>query len=70
MSDLRKALPKTWSTPTMSPYASDTEKYGILDMDWIYEWWPVPVLLLGLYFIFHTIRSRSKGRDEPVDTDY
>ncbi len=31
MSDLRKALPKTYSTPTMSPYASDTEKYGILD---------------------------------------
>lgn len=31
MSDLRKALPKTWSTPTMSPYASDTEKYDILN---------------------------------------
>ncbi len=30
MSDLRKALPKTWSTPTMSPYAADTEKYEIL----------------------------------------
>ncbi|WP_050929376.1 phosphomannomutase/phosphoglucomutase [Aestuariivita boseongensis] len=30
MSDLRKALPKTWSTPTMSPYAADTEKYDIL----------------------------------------
>ena len=31
MSDLKDALPKTYSTPTMSPYASDTEKYGILD---------------------------------------
>ncbi len=31
MSDMRKALPKTWSTPTMSPYASDTEKYDILE---------------------------------------
>ncbi|MEC7962741.1 MAG: phosphomannomutase/phosphoglucomutase, partial [Pseudomonadota bacterium] len=31
MSDLRKALPKTWSTPTMSPYCADTEKYGVLD---------------------------------------
>ena len=30
MSDLRKALPKTYSTPTMSPYAADTEKYDIL----------------------------------------
>ncbi|KIC51231.1 phosphomannomutase/phosphoglucomutase [Tateyamaria sp. ANG-S1] len=31
MSDLRRALPRTWSTPTMSPYAADTEKYAILD---------------------------------------
>jgi phosphomannomutase/phosphoglucomutase len=30
MSDLRKALPQTWATPTMSPYAADTEKYDIL----------------------------------------
>ncbi|WP_370738521.1 phosphomannomutase/phosphoglucomutase [Pseudoruegeria aquimaris] len=31
MSDLRKALPKTYSTPTMSPYCADTEKYAVLD---------------------------------------
>ena len=31
MSDLRRALPRTWSTPTMSPYAADTEKYDILE---------------------------------------
>ncbi|MEM6758633.1 MAG: phosphomannomutase/phosphoglucomutase [Pseudomonadota bacterium] len=30
MSDLRRALPKTYATPTMSPYAADTEKYSIL----------------------------------------
>ncbi len=30
MSDLKDALPKTHSTPTMSPYAADTEKYDIL----------------------------------------
>ena len=30
MSDLRKALPKTYSTPTMSPYCGDTEKYDVL----------------------------------------
>jgi hypothetical protein len=45
------------------------EKFDILDMDWIYEWWPVPVLLLGIYFIIDAIRSRSKGRNEPVDSD-
>ncbi|MDX1781627.1 MAG: phosphomannomutase/phosphoglucomutase, partial [Thalassovita sp.] len=31
MSDLRKALPKTWSTPTMSPHCDDIEKYAVLD---------------------------------------
>ncbi|APX10485.1 phosphomannomutase/phosphoglucomutase [Tateyamaria omphalii] len=31
MSDLHNALPKTWSTPTLSPYAADTQKYAILD---------------------------------------
>jgi phosphomannomutase/phosphoglucomutase len=30
MSDLRRALPRTWSTPTMSPYCADTEKYEVL----------------------------------------
>jgi len=31
MSDLRKALPKTWSSPTMSPHCADEIKYGIVD---------------------------------------
>lgn len=31
MSDLRKALPQTWATPTMSPYCADEEKYDTLD---------------------------------------
>ncbi|MGH1458866.1 MAG: phosphomannomutase/phosphoglucomutase [Paracoccaceae bacterium] len=31
MSDLRKALPVTYSTPTMSPYCSDLEKYDVLE---------------------------------------
>ncbi|WP_397542756.1 phosphomannomutase/phosphoglucomutase [Roseovarius salis] len=31
MSDLRRALPTTWSTPTMSPHCPDTEKYEVLD---------------------------------------
>ncbi len=30
MSDLRKALPLTFSTPTMSPYCADVEKYDVL----------------------------------------
>lgn len=31
MSDLRKALPVTYATPTMSPFCPDTLKYGVLD---------------------------------------
>lgn len=30
MSDLRRALPQTWATPTMSPWCADTEKYAVL----------------------------------------
>jgi phosphomannomutase/phosphoglucomutase len=31
MADLRKALPQTWATPTMSPFCSDLEKYATFD---------------------------------------
>jgi phosphomannomutase/phosphoglucomutase len=31
MSDLRRALPKTWGSPTMSPYCADEVKYGIVE---------------------------------------
>jgi phosphomannomutase/phosphoglucomutase len=31
MADLKEALPKTWSSPTMSPHCADEEKYAIAD---------------------------------------
>jgi phosphomannomutase/phosphoglucomutase len=31
MSDLRKALPHTWGSPTMSPHCPDETKYGVVD---------------------------------------
>ncbi len=31
MSDLRRALPVTYATPTMSPHCADTEKYQVLE---------------------------------------
>jgi len=31
MSDLKNALPKTWSSPTMSPHCADEAKYGIVE---------------------------------------
>jgi phosphomannomutase/phosphoglucomutase len=30
MADLKNALPKTWSSPTMSPHCADEEKYGVV----------------------------------------
>jgi len=31
MADLRRALPTTYGSPTMSPYCADEEKYGVVD---------------------------------------
>jgi phosphomannomutase/phosphoglucomutase len=31
MGDLKNALPKTWSSPTMSPHCADEEKYAVVD---------------------------------------
>jgi phosphomannomutase/phosphoglucomutase len=31
MADLKNALPKTWSSPTMSPHCPDETKYDIVD---------------------------------------
>jgi len=31
MSDLRKALPQTWGSPTMSPHCDDEKKYGVVE---------------------------------------
>ena len=31
MSDLKKALPKTWGSPTMSPRCADESKYAVVD---------------------------------------
>ncbi len=31
MADLRKALPKTWGSPTMSPHCDDEKKYDVVE---------------------------------------
>ncbi|SEQ62199.1 phosphomannomutase / phosphoglucomutase [Faunimonas pinastri] len=31
MADLRRALPRTWGSPTMSPHCDDETKYGVVD---------------------------------------
>jgi hypothetical protein len=39
------------------------DKYLDLDMSWILEWWPVPVFLLGVYFIIAAVRDKVKARE-------
>ena len=36
------------------------DKLDLFDMDWLYDWWPVPVFLVGIYFIVAAIRDRMK----------
>jgi len=31
LSDIRKALPEVWGSPTMSPHCADEEKYGVIE---------------------------------------
>lgn len=39
------------------------DRYDLFDMDWIAEWWPIPVFLLGVYFIGAAVWDRYKGRE-------
>jgi hypothetical protein len=40
------------------------DKLDLFDMDWIYDWWPVPVFLVGVYFIVAALRDRFKAKRE------
>ncbi len=44
------------------------DKFNLFDMGWLYDWWPVPVFLLGLYFIAAAIWDRFKSK-QPRDED-
>ncbi len=45
------------------------ERYDLFDMDWVFEWWPVPVFLLGVYFIVAAVRERMKEREKTRSYD-
>jgi len=42
------------------------DKFDLFEMDWIYEWWPVPVLALGVYLIVAAVRERGKQRQQGI----
>ncbi len=42
------------------------DRYDLFDMDWIAEWWPIPVFLLGVYFIGAAVWDRMKDRQRGI----
>ena len=40
------------------------DKYLHIDLSWLVEWWPVPVFLVGVYFIFAAVRDKMKAREQ------
>jgi hypothetical protein len=45
------------------------DKLHIFNTALIYEWWPVPVLALGIYLIYAAVRDRGKERQEGAGAD-
>jgi len=44
------------------------ENLGLFDLYWLRDWWPVLVLLIGVYLIFDAVRERSR-RGERSDAE-
>ena len=38
------------------------DKFDLFDLYWLFDWWPVPVLLVGVYFIVAALRERIARR--------
>ena len=45
------------------------DRYDLFDMDWVYQWWPVPVFLLGVYFIGAAVWDRMKAGQQRREED-
>jgi len=46
------------------------DNLGLFDIRWIYDWWPVLVLLIGVYFIGSWIWEKMNASRESDDTSY
>jgi hypothetical protein len=44
------------------------DKYFYLNISWLLEWWPIPVFLLGVYFIVVAIRDRAKAKRQRFES--
>jgi hypothetical protein len=39
----------------------------LFDLDWLAEWWPVLVLIVGVYLIIGAVREKAQSRDTSED---
>jgi uncharacterized membrane protein len=42
------------------------ENMGWFDLYWLRDWWPVLVLLIGVYLIFGAVREKARPKDTAV----
>ena len=54
------------------PYASLVlaDKFGLFDIRWFYDWWPVLILLIGVYFIGSWIWEKMKASQESDESSF
>ena len=46
------------------------DNLGFFDIRWIYDWWPVLVLLIGIYFIGSWIWEKMNASTNDNDSTY
>lgn len=46
------------------------DNFGLFDVRWVYDWWPVFVLLIGVYFIGSWIFEKMKAAGRDSETKY
>lgn len=45
-------------------------RVGLWRWEWLVDYWPVPVMLLGAWLVFAALRERAKSQREEIDTAY
>lgn len=46
------------------------DKFGLFDIRWFYDWWPVLILLIGVYFIGSWIWEKMKASQESDESSF
>ena len=46
------------------------ERYVAIDIDWVFELWPVALMLIGAWIVVGALRERAHQRDDDTETDF